>query len=130
MTIRSGHRIRPWIIDVVAAAACLGIAWWRLQSSPEDINVSAAIVVGAVALGYGGVVGCWSKLSDRRPAVLAVLMVVVILVFIGLVGAARPIAGLQWLWLLTTFAGLISGAAIGDRVSMRRRGTTQPRTER
>lgn len=130
MTGRSGRRLRPWFVDAVAAVACLGIAWWRLRSSPQDIDVPAAIIVGAVALGYGGAVGCWSKLNDRRPVVLASLMVVVILVFIGLVGAAPPIAGLQWLWLLTTFAGLISGAAVGDRVSVRFRGTAQPNIER
>jgi hypothetical protein len=66
----------------------------------------------------------------RRPVVLAALMVVVLLVFIGLVGAARPIAGLQWLWLLTAFAGLISGAAVGERVSVRLRGTAQPKNQR
>lgn len=122
--------MRPWFVDAVAALACLVIAWWRLRSGPQDINVPAAIIVGAVALGYGSAVGFWSKLNDRRPVVLAVLMVVVILVFIGLVGAARPIAGLQWLWLLTAFAGLISGAAVGDRVSVRLRGTAQPRIQR
>lgn len=130
MTSRSSRRMRPWFVDAVAALACLAIAWWRLRSGPQDINVPAAIIVGAVALGYGSAVGCWSKLNDRRPVVLAALMVVVILVFIGLVGAARPIAGLQWLWLLTAFAGLISGAAVGDRVSVRLRGTAQPRIQR
>ena len=94
MTGRSGRRLRPWFVDAVAAVACLGIAWWRLRSSPQDVDVPAAIIVGAVALGYGSAVGCWSKLNDRRPVVLASLMVVVILVFIGLVGAAPPIAGL------------------------------------
>lgn len=121
---------RPWIIDVLAALACLAIAWWRTSTLRDQPVPIALILVSVVAALFGAGVGWWARSGQRRPIFVLTLLLVVVIVFVLLVGAPPQLAGTRWAWLLVAFAGAIIGSGIGERVMVARTSADKPKKGR